>query len=401
MLLDLDKFKPLNDTHGHDAGDRLLMEVATRLSRSVRESDTVARLSGDEFVVLLVDLSTDVTQARLIAARIAEKVIAELNQDYYLGHIVHHCSASVGMTLFQGKDVSADDLLKQADIAMYRSKIAGNGQSHFFDDANQAGGDTHLNFEKELSIAIAQQQFVMHYQPQFSGDGQLLGCEALLRWQHPVRGLLQPDQFLPQAEKKGLLAPLGNIALELACSQIADWTRQTELTDLKMSVNISTSHFRRAEFVDQLLAIIQRTRIHPSRLMLELSEHVLANNLPIVTEKLTAIKTLGVRFCIDDFGTSYAPLSHLSELPIQEIKISKSLVQHVFADTGSLATPKMLLAVAHSLGLNTVAVGVETEAQRTCLEQAGCAGFQGYLFSAALSADEFLRFVTKRIAAPT
>ena len=395
MLLDLDKFKSLNDTHGHDAGDRLLKEVAARLSRSVREIDTVARLGGDEFVVLLVDLGADETSARAIASRISQKIIAELNQDYYLGHIVHHCSASIGMTLYKGKNVSADDLLKQADIAMYKSKIADNNVCHFFEDESQPGSAEQSTFEHELSAGITHNQFVLHYQPQVGSNGQLLGCEALLRWQHPVRGLLQPHEFLPLAEKKGLLSPIGNIALELACRQIAAWTTQPELADLHVSVNISTSHFRRAEFVDQLLTIIQRTRIHPTRLTLELSEHVLANNLAIVTEKMTAIRTLGVSFCIDDFGMSYTPLSQLSQLPVRELKICPALVQHVFADTSSLATPKMILALANSLGLDTVAVGVETEAQRSCLMQAGCAGFQGFLYSAPLSADEFVQFVKK------
>jgi len=395
MLLDLNKFKSLNDTHGHDAGDRLLKEVALRLTRAVRESDTVARLGGDEFVVVLVDLSDDVNQARLIAARISEKIMASLNQDYYLGHIVHHCSASIGATMYRGKTISADDLLKQADIAMYRSKIAGSNTCHFFEVEQHNSSTEQINFEQELSIAITQQQFVLHYQPQIGSDGKLVGCEALLRWQHPVRGLVYPEEFLPLAEKKGLLAPLGNIALELACSQIATWIREPDLAALNVSVNISTSHFRRAEFVDQLLAILQRTRIHPGRLMLELSEQVLANNLTNVAEKMTAIRTLGARFCIDDFGMGYAPLSQLSHLPIQEVKICRALVQQVFADTGSLATPKMILALAHSLGLNTVAVGVETEAQQTCLQQAGCAGFQGFLFSAPLAAQEFVGFVKK------
>ena len=398
MLLDLDKFKPLNDTHGHDAGDKLLKEVALRLLKAVRESDTVARLGGDEFVVLLVDLSEDEHKAREIAAKISEKILASLNQDYYLGHIVHHCSASMGLTMYIGKSVPADDLLKQADIAMYKSKVTGSEICHFFEEESQASSDEQHNFEKELSNGLAQHQFILHYQPQVDMNGKLLGCEALIRWQHPTRGLLKPADFLPLAEKKGLLSPLGNIALELACEQIAAWNKSNALVDLKVSVNIGTNHFRRAEFVDSLLAIIQRTRIHPGRLTLELSEHVLANNIAIVIEKMIAIRTLGVSFSIDDFGTSYSPLSYLTQLPIQELKICRSFVQHVFADTSSLATPKMILSVAQSLGLHTVAVGVETTAQQECLAQAGCSGFQGYLYCEPLPAEDFLEFVQKNIA---
>lgn len=395
LLLDLDKFKPLNDTHGHDAGDRLLKEVALRLLKAVRESDTVARLGGDEFVVLLADLSVDEPEAREIATKITEKILTSLNQDYYLGHIVHHCSASMGMTLYVGKAVSSDDLLKQADIAMYKSKVVGNEVCHFFEEESHASNIAQINFEKELSIGLAQQQFVLHYQPQIGMDGRLLGCEALIRWQHPTRGLLKPAEFLALAEKKGLLSPLGDIALELACDQIAAWSKNPELASLSVSVNISANHFRRAEFVDHLLDVVQRSRIHPSRLTLELSEHVLANNIAIVVEKMMAIKTLGVSFSIDDFGISYSPLSHLSQLPIRELKICRSFVQHVFADTSSLATPKMILSVAQSLGLHTIAVGVETKAQEQCLVQAGCSGFQGYLYCEPLPAADFVQFAKK------
>jgi len=398
MLLDLDKFKMLNDTHGHDAGDRLLKEVATSLCKAVRESDTVARLGGDEFVVLLADLGDDERKARLIANKIGEKILTALNQDYYLGHIVHHCTASLGLTLFQGKTVPADDLLKQADIAMYRSKVAGSDTCHFFEEDIQTHSTGQLDFEKEFSAAISQNQFVMYYQPQMGTDGTLLGCEALMRWQHPQRGLLHPDEFFPMAERKGLATPLGNIALELVCTQIAAWSDSAMPGDLPVSVNIDANHFRRAEFVDHLLATVQRTRIHPARLTIELSERVLANNLAVVIEKMTAIRSLGLRFSLHDFGTGYFPLAHLSQLPIQEVKICKAMVQQVFADTGSLATPKMLLAMAQSLGLNTVAVGVETSAQQTCLVQAGCAGFQGYLYSEPLSAADFEKFIAQQSA---
>ena len=394
MLLNLDKFKPLNDTHGHEAGDKLLKEVALRLGQIVRESDTVARLGGDEFVVLLADLSDDEQRARLIAGKIGEKILIALNQQYQLGHIAHHCSASVGVTLYQGKSVPAEDLLKQADIAMYKSKVAGSDVCHFFEDGSQAHSAEQLNFDKELSLAIAQNQFVMYYQPQMGMDGKVTGCEALIRWQHPQRGLLHPHEFFPQAEKKGLATPLGNIALELACAQIARWSSHAALADLNISVNIGANHFRRAEFVEHLLSIIQRTHIYPGRLALELPEQVLANNIAIVIEKMTAIRNLGVRFAIDDFGMSYSPLSHLAQLPIQEIKICKDMVQQVFADAGSLTTPRMLLAMAQNLGLHTVAVGVETTAQQACLMQAGCDGLQGYLYSEPLSSEEFERFLT-------
>ncbi len=396
LLLDLDKFKPLNDTHGHDAGDKLLKEVANRLSRSVRESDTVARLGGDEFVVLLVDLSTEHEKAKDIAAKIAEKILASLNQDYFLGHIVHHCTASIGVTLFMGKTVPADDLLKQADIAMYKSKISGSDCCQFFEDDNEFDKQGQINFEKEMRTALSQHQFVLHYQPQVTLDGQLLGCEALVRWQHPTRGIVDPEEFLPIAEKKGFSAAIGKIVLEQACLQLAEWSRSIELADLKISVNVDMVDFRRAEFIDNFLTIVQRTRVNPARLVLEISEHVLANNVPVVIEKMAALRKLGVSFSIHDFGMGYAPLSFLSELPIQEVKICPSFVQKIFNDTSCLATPKMILAIAASLGLNTVAVGVETQAQQDYLVQAGCNGFQGYLCSRPLAPEEFGQFFRAR-----
>lgn len=395
MLLDLDKFKSLNDTHGHDAGDRLLKEVSVRLTKSLRESDTVARLGGDEFVVLLTDLGDDQVKAGAIATRIAGKIMESLAQDYYLGHIVHHSGASAGMTLFRGKTVAADDLLKEADIAMYKSKVSGTGVCRFFEEDTNTGTGP-ADFEMELGTALAERQFVLHYQPQIGVDGSLLGCEALLRWHHPLRGLIMPGEFLPLAEKKGLLGPLGNMALELVCSQIAAWHDHPALRGVKVSLNICTGHFRRAEFVDQMLAVIQKTRIHPASLMLELSEHVFANNIPIVIEKMVAIRTLGVGFSIHDFGSGYAPLPHLARMPIQQVKLSREMVQQVFADTASLATPKMLLSMAHSLGLSSIAVGVETVAQRECLAQAGCSGFQGNLYCEAVPAEQVVAFIQGR-----
>jgi diguanylate cyclase (GGDEF)-like protein len=393
ILLDLDKFKPLNDAHGHDAGDKLLKEVAVRLSKAVREIDTVARLGGDEFVVLLVDLDEDAKKAKDIAAKIGEKIISALNQDYYLGHIVHHCSASIGVTMFVGKSVSADDLLKQADIAMYKSKLMGSAGCHFFEEEDPETSADQNNFERDLSDGLSSGQFILHFQPQLSSDGKLLGCESLLRWQHPTRGLLKPGDFLSLAEKKGFMSPLGNIALELACQQVSGWSQNLDLVNLRIAVNVSASHFRRAEFVENLLEIIQRARIHPGHLVLELSEHVLANNIPIVIEKMMALRTLGVGFSIDDFGSGYSPLSHLSQLPIQEIKLCPNIVQHVFSDTSSLSTPKMLLAMAQSLGLHTVAVGVENRAQEQCMQQAGCGAFQGFLYCEPLSAADFATYV--------
>ncbi|WP_105534350.1 EAL domain-containing protein [Solimicrobium silvestre] len=389
LLIDLDKFKPLNDTHGHNAGDQMLKEVAKRLIASVRVSDTVARLGGDEFIVLLADINENEAVALEVSKKIAGKIVDTLNQNYHLGHITHHGTASIGATLFKGNSLAADDLLKQADIAMYKSKIMGSNTCQFFETDMKATGHEQITLEKELRNGIAQKQFLFHYQSQAGGNGQLLGCEALLRWQHPSRGLLAPSEFLPLAEKTGLIAPLGQLALDMACGQLALWASHPELAALSVAVNVSSIQFRRPEFVEQVLAVLQRTGAEPHRLKLELSEHLLANNVPCVIEKMSVLKLQGVRFALDDFGRSYSSLSHLNQLPLNELKIERAFVHDVLTNNNDAAMAKMIVALAKILGLHVIAVGVETEAQKEFLSEAGCVEYQGYLHSHPLPVDEF------------
>ena len=392
MLIDMDKFKTLNDTHGHDVGDMLLREVAQRLAASVREGDIVARLGGDEFVVVAVDTGQTEAEATATAEAIAERILAALNQTYYLGSVTHVCTASVGLTLFRGDDVSADELLKQADLAMYKSKDTGRNVCRFFNPHMEAMINERLALEAELRQGIAEHQFHLHFQPQVVSEGRVRGAEALLRWQHPQRGLVPPGEFIPLAEKTGLILPLGHWVLEAACTQLAAWARQPELAHLTVAVNVSARQFQRPHFVEQVLAILHRTGADPGRLELELTESLLVENMQDIIQKMFALKAMGVRFSLDDFGTGYSSLSYLKRLPLDQLKIDRTFVRDVLIDPNDAAIARTVVALAHTLGLGVIAEGVETTEQRDFLARSGCHAYQGFLFSRPLPPEGFERF---------
>ena len=382
LILDLDHFKTLNDTQGHDVGDRLLIEVAQRLNTNVRQEDTVCRLGGDEFVVILEALGEDEQHAAQQAEIIAEKVRYALNQPYSLSisETRFHSATSIGLTLFCGQDASVDMLLKQADVALYQAKDAGRNLVRFFNPAMQAAIDSRTALESALRRALEKDEFEIFYQPQVDQNGGLIGAEALLRWVHPNQYLVPPAEFIPLAEETGLILPIGQWVLDKACAQLKAWEGDARTHALQLSVNVSARQFHQHDFVESVRQSLVSSSINPARLKLELTESVVLDNVELVIDRMQQLNALGVRFCLDDFGTGYSSLSYLKRLPLHQVKIDQSFVRDVTDDPNDAAIVRAILAMSHTLGLQVVAEGVETQAQRDFLLQNNCMAYQGFLF---------------------
>lgn len=379
LFLDLDHFKTLNDTQGHEVGDQLLLQVAQRLQACLRDSDTVARLGGDEFVVILTELSHDSQEAAAQAQRIGEKLLLSFNLPYTLGVHIHHGSCSMGATLFGHTHQSAAELLKQADIAMYQVKgQSGNGLC-FFDPQMQTLISQRAQIEADLQLALGDAQLVLYYQPQFSSDGRLVGAEALLRWQHPERGMVSPAEFIPVAEESGLIMPIGQWVLRTACQQLAAWQGGADQSTWQLAVNVSARQFRQRDFVQQVIDVMQETGIRPHLLKLELTESLVLDNVDDTIEKMHQLRTKGVRFSVDDFGTGYSSLAYLSRLPLHQLKIDQSFVRNLGIHPNDDVIVQTIIGMAANLGLEVIAEGVETLEQKEFLERYGCELFQGYL----------------------
>lgn len=392
LFIDLDNFKILNDTLGHDIGDLLLQQVAQRLVSCVREGDTVARLGGDEFVVMLEDLSGKDREAAEQTGVVAEKILALLNQPYMIASHLYHSSTSIGATLFNHTLDSIDELLKQADIAMYQAKKEGRNTLRFFDPQMQIGINARMALERELRGAIENNEFILYYQIQVDGSDpqRSFGAEALIRWVHPERGLVSPAEFIPLAEDTGLILPIGEWVLETACLQLVKWSAQPETSRLTVAVNVSAHQFHQIDFAENVLAVIERTGAPPQRLKLELTESMLLNDIESVITKMRTLKTRGVGFSLDDFGTGYSSLSYLSRLPLDQIKIDRSFVTGLGSDENSAVICSSIISLAHSLNLKVVAEGIETEAQ-SCILTMGhqCDCLQGYLYGKPLQIEQF------------
>jgi len=380
IFVDLDNFKKLNDTRGHDIGDMLLEEVGRRLSACLRDGDTVARLGGDEFVVLLEQIGPDALDAAECAELVATKALASLNQPYDLGGVEHFSTPSVGVSLFKGQDVSIDDILKQADLAMYQAKAAGRNTVRFFDPRMQAAITANAAMEADFRRALQHGEFFLVYQPQVDQHGRVTGAEALVRWLHPDKGTISPAQFIPLAEEIGLIVQLGAWILDSACSQLQQWSRHAHTAHLNLAVNISARQFHDARFVDLVLYTLEKYRIGADRLKLELTESLLLKDVDNVVAIMNALKDRGVSFSLDDFGTGYSSLSYLKQLPLAQLKIDQSFVRDIFTDPNDVAIVRAIVTLSQSLGLSVIAEGVETLEQKEFLEASGCLAFQGYLF---------------------
>jgi diguanylate cyclase (GGDEF)-like protein len=383
FFIDLDQFKTLNDIRGHDQGDLLLKTVATRLCDSVRAGDTVARLGGDEFVVVLLNLQGDEEQAASQSELIGNKILAVLRQPYPLGENEHRCTASIGIALFNAQSSSVDELLKQADLAMYHSKDAGRNTLHFFDPSMSANAVTRAALEFDLRHAVEKEngQLALHFQPQVQADGSVVSVEALLRWAHPTRGSIPPMEFIPIAEDSGLIIPLGNWVLERACLHLRDWADVPHLAQVSIAINVSAHQFREERFVDLVAQALQRAGVQPHRLTLELTESVLVSDVAGTVDKMRALNQLGVRCALDDFGTGYSSLAYLKQLPIHLLKIDRTFVREILTNQSDVAIARAVIALASGLGLPAMAEGVETAAQHGLLADLGCSAFQGYWFS--------------------
>jgi diguanylate cyclase (GGDEF)-like protein len=393
LFVDLDDFKTLNDTLGHHIGDLLLQEVARRISARIRETDTVARLGGDEFVVLLQDLSETAEDAAAQAKTIAEKILATVNQPYLLADRECRSGSSIGITIFGDPGDSTNEVLQQADIAMYQAKAAGRNTMRFFAPALQAAVNARAALEEDLRQAIKGNGFLLYYQPQVE-RGMLIGAEALIRWRHPKRGFLSPAEFIPLAEETGLILPLGNWVLETACQQIAAWAKRKETAHITLAVNISARQLLNPDFVETVLTTLNRTGANPHNLELELTESMFVENVEDVIARMRELKSRGLRFSLDDFGTGYSSLAYLRRLPLDQLKIDREFVRDILVDASSGAIAQAIISLSRAMGLSVIAEGVETEGQRDFLAGLGCYAFQGFLFSRPVPLEEFQRLLS-------
>ena len=380
VFIDLDDFKRINDSQGHDAGDKLLRLLASELRSAVRLSDTVARMGGDEFVVLLRELHADPAQARRDAVATGRVLMEAIESGFARLGRGFHGSASIGIALAGPQPMDSHELMRHADLAMYHAKDEGPGQVRVFEPWMLEQLSTRAEMEASLRAALGSDQFFLHYQPQVGPGRQVLGAEALVRWQHPSRGLVPPAEFIPLAERSGLIMPLGRMILRAACQQLAQWADHPHTAGLRVSVNVSSVQFQQPDFVEQTLAILQETGADPHRLVLELTESLLVDSIEDLVARMQALKAMGVGFSLDDFGTGFSSLAYLQRLPLDELKIDASFVRSLVEGHNDLAIARMIVALGNTLGLRVLAEGVETEAQQALLASIGCEHYQGYLF---------------------
>jgi diguanylate cyclase (GGDEF)-like protein len=393
LFIDLDDFKTLNDTLGHDTGDVLLQQVALRLSSCLRQSDTVARLGGDEFVVMVEGLGAEQEPAVAEAKAIGDKVLGAFLQPYNVGNYEYATTASIGIALFPIWSDNLDEVLKRADLAMYQAKAQGRSKMCFFDPAMQTSVAARAELQSDLGRALQNKEFELHYQPQVDSVGLVIGAEALLRWKHPRRGMVPPSEFIPLVEEGGLIGELGRWVLQTACFQLAEWATHPEMERLILAVNVSVRQFLDANFVDLVLDVIRASGVNPQRLKIEITESVMVENTEDTIAKMTTLKASGIGFSLDDFGTGYSSLSRLKRLPLDQLKVDGSFVKDVLTDYRDASIVRTIIMLGQNLNLSVIAEGVETEGQRKFLDKEGCCAYQGYLYSAALTAARFEDFV--------
>lgn len=390
LFLDLDNFKILNDTRGHDIGDKLLLEVSRRVLACVREDDTVARLGGDEFVVMLENLSPDKTEAAVQTRSVAEKIREALAHSYGLEGRIAYCTVSIGIALFcDDQNDTAEILLKHADMAMYKAKDSGGNTMRFFDPQMQTALDLRSGLEEDLRLALQRGEFQLYYQAQIDRVRHVTGAEALLRWDHPTRGMVPPDDFIELAEETGLILPIGHWVLQAACNQVKDWSVSTSTRDLRLAVNVSARQLRQADFVAEVEKVLEETGANPSRVKIEITESMVIHNVSDTIDKMRQLKKLGIGFSMDDFGTGYSSLAYLNLLPLDQLKIDRSFIDRITRDSNSAAIAQTIITMGNIMGIQVIAEGVETQEQLEQLYRYGCSAYQGYLFSKPVPIGEF------------
>lgn len=392
LYLDLDNFKLINDSLGDVYGDKLLVHVATRLKACLRETDTISRQSGDEFIILLNNVA-DLGMVEIIAENIIEAFVEPFHID---GHALN-TSTSIGISLLPGDGKSLDVLLKNADIALYHAKESGRNTFRFFSEEMNRDALQHMQLQGQLRNSLKNKELLLHYQPQVDiASGQIIGAEALLRWQHPELGLVAPAKFIPLAERSGLIIPIGEWVLNEACRQAKIWNASPALPPMVMAVNLSALQFKRGNLIETVINALERSGLPAGQLELELTESILLQDMDVVMKTLRRLKEIGVKLSIDDFGTGYSSLSYLKRLDVDKLKIDQSFVRDLIEDQDDASIVKAIIQLGHTLQLTTIAEGVETSAQLDILRSNGCDQFQGYLFSRALPAEAFSsRFITK------
>jgi len=389
LFIDLDRFKTLNDTLGHEYGDLLLTEVGKRIKSCVREMDTVARFGGDEFVVLAESFGLDQDEATPKVALLAEKIREALSLPYYLRDHEHHSSPSIGISLYHGNEDSIESLIEHADIAMYQAKSCGRNTVRFFDPIMQENAAIHDVLNNDLHYAIELQQLHLHYQIQVDNDNRPLGAEAFLRWEHPERGIIMPSEFIPIAEESALIIDISRWALQMACLQLAMWEKDDKTYDLTLTVNISAQHFALPSFVEEVSDVLMSYKANPTRLKMELSEKLVLAEQCNTMDKIHALRNMGVRLSMDNFNTVYSSLSFIRELSSDQLKIHQEFVQGITKDGNDAQLVQTIIDLAKSMDMNVFAEGVETEEQRAFLKQHDCNTYQGYLFGKPVPIEEF------------
>jgi diguanylate cyclase (GGDEF)-like protein len=389
LFLDMDRFKTINDTLGHDHGDLLLLEVARRIQSCLRDADTVARVGGDEFVIVLDELDVDTDAAVQKAAQVAEKIRLSLSQPYQLNAHERYSSPSIGVCMYLGAQVAAPDLIKNADVAMYQAKADGRNLVRFFDVSMQRTVEARAQLDADLRNCVLEQQLRLFYQIQVDQQHRPLGAEALVRWFHPRRGMVPPAHFIGIAEESNLIIDIGNWVLDTACKQLQLWSGDAHTRALTLAVNVSAQQFKQPQFVDLVTSALDRHNVNHKRLKLELTESVILSDVAATIEKMQILKGLSVALSLDDFGTGYSSLSYLKQLPLDQIKIDQSFVRDLETDASDAVMVRTIIDLAKNFNLNVIAEGVETLAQLNFLKENGCPAFQGYYFSKPVPIEEF------------
>lgn len=388
LYIDIDNFKALNDTYGHDFGNLLLQQAAQRLVSSMRVSDTVAHLGGDEFVIVCQTLGANNLKAAAHARNIAQKLLNVLNKPYRIEATPYICTCSIGVILFN-PPASAEVLIQQAAAAMYQAKKAGRNTLQFYDPEIQKAISARAMLEDELRTAIEKKQFQLYYQVQVDGTGKAIGAESLIRWIHPERGLIPPMEFIPLCEETGLIISVGDWVLNAACAQLREWQKQPSTRDLVLAVNVSAKQFSQPDFVKKVVLALYRYDVPPMLLKLELTEGMLVQDIDETIGTMEKLCKMGVSFSLDDFGTGYSSLQYLKRLPLDQIKIDQSFVRDIVHDVHDKSIVRTIIAMANNMELNVIAEGVETKEQQQVLKNKGCTNFQGYYFGKPVPIDKF------------